>query len=102
MSTDPDEQPVQDAAREMDHEAQRMQADIADLGEHIDQASQKADVTRELTGGGSSPRRGSAAGEMQTPPASREAGDGVQDPGDPLGSAVDGSDVAPGDDGEAT
>lgn len=102
MSTDTNEQPVQDAASDMDHEAERMQAGIADLGEHIEQAANKADVTRELTGEGSSPRRGSAAGEMQTPTASREAGTGVEDPGDPLRDVVDGSDVAPSDDGEAT
>lgn len=102
MSTDTNEQPVQDTAREMDHEVDRMQAGIADLGEHIEQAAKKADVTRELTGQGSSPRRGSAAGEMQTPPASSEAATGVEDPGDPLRDVVDGSDVAPSDDGEAT
>jgi hypothetical protein len=94
---DTNDRPAQDTERQMGEEAERMQARVEELGEHIDEASKKAQATRELAGERAGGRKEAASGEMETPAVSDEPSSGDEDPGEPLDEVVGESDVGPGD-----
>lgn len=92
MSADTNDDPV----RQMGGEAERMQARVDELGEHVKEASNKAQYTRDQAGD-TSGGKDAPSGEMETPAVSRDADDGDADPGEPLDEVVGDDDVAPGD-----
>lgn len=98
MSADTNDAPAQDTVRQMGEEAERMQARVDELGEHIGEASKKAEATRDLAGESSGGGKEAASGEIETPAVSGEPDSGDEDPGEPLSDVVGESDVAPGDD----
>lgn len=86
-----------EAIREMGGEAQRMQDRVDELGEHVKEASNKAQYTREQAGH-TPDGKDAPSGEMETPVVSRDPDSGDADPGEPLDAVVGEDDVTPGDD----